>query len=471
MDDVIAPIDTTLRTTVLTFLDRHRLPSAVCGIVRDGALGWSFGAGYTDRETRRVPDRATLFRVASITKTFAATAILQLRDEGRLSLDDPLVRFIPGFAAASNPFGPIEEVTLRRLLTHSSGLQGEVPFQDPRREQMYRPEELLEHLGQVRVVIPPDTAIKYSNLGFELLGEVVRRVSGRSLPDYLATELTGPLGMTATVYDPADDADLAPRMAVGHEGRLHDDGLAPAATHESVYYEADGGLWSTVEDLARWLVAQSRTADSDRRGDEGRILDGQSQRQAHRPWILMRPQLGSEEGQGLCWYSVRRDGIDWSGHAGSVDGFNSKIQLSQADGLGVIVLLNAVGPASELAFELGAVAMPTHRQAIAAARPMPVPIDVPDHWRSLLGTYRFAGYGPGGVVEIRGGKLVTFDEGNDEEIEELLPTDDPYRFVFAVGRMAGEDALFLRGDDGTVDAANFGGYPVTRLIPASRPTA
>ena len=469
MDEVLAPLDPDLRACVLAFLERHHLPAAACGLVRDGKLAWSYGAGYTDRETLRVPDAATLFRIASITKTFTATAILQLRDEGRLRLDDPLVQHVPEFSVASNPFGPIEEVTLRRLLLHTSGLQGEVPFQDPRREQVYRPEELLEHFAEVRVVIRPDTAPKYSNLGFELLGEVVRRVGGSSLPEYIATQLTGPLGMNATVYDPGSDPGLAGRMAVGHQGRLHDDSLPPAATHDSVLFEADGGLWSTVEDMATWLVAQSWTADTDRRGTDKRILDGRSVREAHRPWILYRPHLGSEEAQGLSWYTVRRDGIDWTGHAGSVDGFNSKIHLSQADGLGVIVLLNTVGPASGLAFELGALAMPAHRAAAAVARAMPAPVEVPGHWHSLLGIYRFEGYGPGDVVEIRGGKLVVFGEGDEEDLLELIPTDDPYRFVFAGGRPAGEDALFLRAEDGSVDAANFAGYPVVRLVAAARP--
>ena len=267
---------------------------------------------------------------------------------------------------------------------------------------MYRPEELLQHLSEVRVVIRPDTLPKYSNLGFELLGEVVRRVGGRSLPDYFGAEITGPLGMTATGYDPGADPELSPRMAVGHEGRLHDDTLAPARTHDSVLYEADGGLWSTVDDLATWLVAQTWTADTDRRGDEG-PSPGRTDRARGPPAVdLARPQVGSDEAQGLCWYTVQRDGIDWSGHAGSVDGFNSKTHLSQADGLGVVVLLNTVGPAAGLAFELGALGDACPWAANAATRAAPAPIDVPAHRASLLGIYRFAGYGAGSVVENPG---------------------------------------------------------------------
>ena len=115
--------------------------------------------------------------------------------------------------------------------------------------------------------------------------------------------------------------------------------------------------------------------------------------------------------------------------------------------------------------------MPAHRAANAATRAAPAPIDVPAHWASLLGIYRFAGYGAGSVVEIRAGKLVVLGEGDESDCEELIPTDDPYRFVFAGGRPAGEDALFLRDADGSVDAANLAGYPVVRLVEAVRTTA
>ena len=216
-------------------------------------------------------------------------------------------------------------------------------------------------------------------------------------------------------------------------------------------------------------MAQTRNGDDDRRGDGARILDGRTLRDAHRPWIL-DAHASWDDAQGLCWYTERRDGIEWSGHAGSVDGFNSKVHISLADGLGVIVLLNAVGPAWTLAAELGAIAMTAHRAAAAATRPAPAPADVPAHWRSLLGIYRFAGYGPGNLVEIRGGKLMLRDEDGEAEGDVLAATDDPYRFVISGGRPAGEDALFLRAADGTVDAANIGGYPMERWIPATRGT-
>src|SRR4051812_29994988 len=117
-----------LEATTASFVTEHRLPGASVGIVRDGRLVWSHGYGFADREHGRRPDARTLYRVASITKTFTACSILQLRDAGRLRLDDPLVLHVPEAAAIANPFGPVEDVTLRRLLLHTSGLQGGQPI-------------------------------------------------------------------------------------------------------------------------------------------------------------------------------------------------------------------------------------------------------------------------------------------------------------------------------------------------------
>ena len=160
-----------------------------------------------------MPDADTLFRIASISKTFTAVAVMQLRDEGRLRLDDPYVLHVPEFAAAVNPFGPIEDVTIRRLLTHTSGLQGEPPNRDPREYAMYLPDDLVAAFDRIRVVIPPDSATKYCNLGFELLGILVERLRGQPFREVIAERITGPLGLASTVYDATPEgARPSPRV-------------------------------------------------------------------------------------------------------------------------------------------------------------------------------------------------------------------------------------------------------------------
>ncbi|MGH3142790.1 MAG: serine hydrolase domain-containing protein, partial [Gaiellales bacterium] len=113
-----------------SFVKENRLPGAAVGIVHEDKLVWSKGIGFADVKKKRRADTKTLYRIASITKTFTATAVMQLRDEGKLALDDPLVNYLPELASARSTFAPIEGLTIRRLLSHESGLQSEPPDAD-----------------------------------------------------------------------------------------------------------------------------------------------------------------------------------------------------------------------------------------------------------------------------------------------------------------------------------------------------
>src|SRR5213594_3720182 len=119
-----------LEAAVAGFVETHTAPGVVAAIVADGELAWCFGHGFADLERAAVPTQSTPFRVASITKTFTATAIAQLHGAGALAFDDPLVSHLPEFARARDPFGPIEDLTIRLVLQHRSGLTAEPPRQD-----------------------------------------------------------------------------------------------------------------------------------------------------------------------------------------------------------------------------------------------------------------------------------------------------------------------------------------------------
>ena len=149
------------------------------GVVRDRELVYTGGFGYADLESERKPDEHTLYRVASITKTFTGTAIFQLRDCGRLNLDDSVVKHIGEFADVEARAGNIEAATLRRLICHHSGLMIEAPGDQWETLELPGIEEILKVLPDVEVVIDLDLdlAFKYSNLAFALLGEIVFRAN------------------------------------------------------------------------------------------------------------------------------------------------------------------------------------------------------------------------------------------------------------------------------------------------------
>jgi len=179
-------------------LERERVPEAAIGVVRDQELVWSHGFGYADFASDRVPDADTLFRCGSITKTFTATAIMQLRDDGKLGIDDSIVSHIPEFGAVKARFSRPENVTIRGLLTHTSGLMGEGPNNGWEKLEFPPIEDMVAALVQTEIVIEPESQYKYSNLGFALLGEVISRVSGQQYADYIQRNLLEPLGMNAS---------------------------------------------------------------------------------------------------------------------------------------------------------------------------------------------------------------------------------------------------------------------------------
>ena len=190
-----------------SFVKEHRLPGAAVGVVTGGELIWSAGVGFADLAAHRRPEASTLYRIASITKTFTGTAIMQLRAMGRLQLDDPVVSFLPELAARGQRTGAIEHVTIRRLLSHESGLRSEPPGTDwaiPRYEGDVK--RTLARVDEIGAVIPPNRQWKYSNLGYQLLGEIIARVSGTPYTDYVKKKILQPLAMSSTSFEPLPEA-------------------------------------------------------------------------------------------------------------------------------------------------------------------------------------------------------------------------------------------------------------------------
>jgi D-alanyl-D-alanine carboxypeptidase len=445
---------------IVAFAHENGVPGVSIGFVIDGRLVRSVHVGAADLTRGRRPDDATLYRIASITKTFTATAILQLRDAGKLALDDPLVHHLPAFAAAHNPFGPIEQITLLRILRHMSGLPGEMPSTNLRTWRPTGGPEVVKRLASVTVAIPPDTAFKYSNLGYHLLGEVVTRVSGRSLSEYVKAEITDVLSMDKTTFEPV--GPLADHMATGYDRRSLQERLTPARRIPVGESEGNGGLWSNVHELGLWVGQQLRRDGRLQRG-AGQVLSGSTLGEMHRPAIVAEPDLSA--GQGLAWRITRLGESTIVEHGGLLNGFSSSIQFSPADGTGVVVLMNGVA-APRSATELGRVLL---REAIAgtgarrrADRPLKASAAAPRAWRELVGRYLDEEFRGIATVEIREGRLVLIVQ--DEGIPHVLTsTSDALRFTLTERRPAGEELVFFRDEALRIAGLNFAGFPMRRL--------
>lgn len=230
------------------FAVQRRVPGLAYGIIVDGRLVHVVADGIRETRTRAPVDTATVFRIASMSKSFAALAILQLRDAGRLSLDEPAERYVPELATLRYATSDAPRITVRHLLTHSAGFPEDNPWGD---QQLDATEEAFSAMmrGGIPFSNAPGTAYEYSNYGFAILGRIVSNVSGVPYARYLRERILLPLGMTATTLE-SGDVDPA-KLAYGY--RLQDDAWLLEPPLPDGAFGVMGGMLTTPADLAKWV--------------------------------------------------------------------------------------------------------------------------------------------------------------------------------------------------------------------------
>ncbi len=314
-------------------MTQDRIPGLSIGIVRGDSLIGYYSYGTQTVGESKPPTKQSITRVASITKTFTGTAILQLRDLGQLELDDPLLVHMPDFTIANALQGTLEGVTLRRLMTHYSGLRTEHPFTDWNAPSFPTNEELLDNLSDIDVVIPQDSQWKYSNLAVGLLGHVIAQVSGIPYERYIYEEIIGPLGLANTRFEL--DSAQSHMKANGYSHPLpgsSDLRDAPYASLRGI--SAAGQLHSNVEDLAKWMSFQF---SSGRSNHPSKVLASSTLAEMHRPMYVSSDWLS---GQALSWRMNRRDDLVLHNHGGGIQGYASNMVFSIKAQTGVVVLAN-----------------------------------------------------------------------------------------------------------------------------------
>ncbi len=442
----------------LAFRRRHLgLPGVQAAVALRGEVLLSCAHGVADTATGEPLRTDHLFRVASHSKTFTATAVLRLADAGALSLEDPLGRWVPVLAERGSP---LAGVPLRALLEHSGGVardsvegagggdadfwQGERPFPDAA--------ELLDVLSAPgAAVLGPYERFKYSNLGFAALGLVVEAVAGRPWADVVRSDLLEPLGLERT--EPTWVPERAAEHASGHTGRAQlRDGEQrrvirwDALTADARALDPATGVSSTAEDLCRWASAHG---DGD--ADVDGLLSAAARRLArHEAWSTDDPTGDgpppSGEAYGLGWQSLSAGGRRVLGHGGGFPGHATRTAFDPATRLAVSVGVNAVdGPALALARGvLRLVELATTGEPDPAAA-------VPGALERFTG--RFASlWGVMDVVRL-GDRLVVVDPAADApgpSAELRVEGDDRLRVTAAPGYAAPGEALRYRFEDGAV---------------------
>ena len=192
-----------LETWINAQQEYRNIPGINIGLVYDQELIYSKSFGYSDLESKTLLTEQDPFRMASITKTFTATALMQLRDAGKLRLDDPVKLYLPWFKL-SERFPDQPPITIRHLLTHTAGLPREADFPYWTDHKFPTMNQIKATLSTQETIYPPSTQIKYSNLGMSLAGEIVLAVSGMSYEEYVRTHVLEPLGMDQSSVIPDD---------------------------------------------------------------------------------------------------------------------------------------------------------------------------------------------------------------------------------------------------------------------------
>lgn len=345
--DPLKPHLSTLNRICSEFIAKNHIPGLSLGLVYDGRLVHTVNVGQSDVSVRAPVTSSTVFRIASMSKSFTAMAILLLREEKKLSLDDPLSKYFKVLKGLTYPTKDSEPVTLRHLLTHTAGFPEDNPWGDRQLSDSDKDfNELLRK--QFSFSSAPGTAYEYSNLGFALLGRIITQVANMPYQDYIRQRIWKPLGMTRTYWEYDDVPDIL--LAHGYqylEGRWQEEALLH--DHPKGSWGAMGGMLSSVEDMAAYLQYHlSAWPPSDL--PEAKPLRRSAVREMHRPSSMsgLQPSytlngracpIATGYGYGLRWTRDCEDRT-YVGHSGGLPGFGSQWMVMPDYGLGIVALAN-----------------------------------------------------------------------------------------------------------------------------------
>jgi CubicO group peptidase (beta-lactamase class C family) len=323
-----------LRSFEEVFLREMREMGAVGAglvVVRGSKILLSSYYGLADREKNVPASPDTIWHWASITKTFTAVRLMQLRDRGKLALSDPIVKYVPELGAVHDPFGDVSEITLKMLLSHSAGFRSATfPWGGDKNwhpDEPTRWEQVVAMLPYTEILFKPGSKYAYSNPGIVFLGRTIEALTRDDYEVAMNKDVFRALGFSRAFYDRAP-YDLEKDMARGYEGEPG----APKATRanfDSGITVSNGGLNAPLPALAAWLAFLA--------GDGPQIL---SRASLEEMWTPVLPTDAPGESIGLCFFLREIAGTRWIGHSGDQNGFRSRFWLDPKSRLGYVVVTN-----------------------------------------------------------------------------------------------------------------------------------
>ena len=412
-----------------------RIPGISAAVVLDQQVLWQGGFGFADLERRAPATPTTLYSICSISKLFTSIALMQLRDQGKVRLDDPVAKHLAWFKI-KNPAPDAGVVTVEGILTHASGLPREAAypywsapsFEFPTREQ------IIGAVSGEEMLYRPETYFQYSNLGLTLAGEIVAASSGRSYADYVQASLLDPLGLKDTHPD-MPVAERGRRLATGYSGLGREGVRRPLPFYEAKGIAPAAGYASTALDLARFASWQLRLLATG--GTE--VLAANTLREMHRVHFV-DPEW--ETTWGLGFQVWRTEGKTFVGHGGSCPGYRTQLLLKPDEKIATITMTNAIDAdaesLAERAYELMAPAIKAATSDSGRTKPADPSL------APYLGTYASSFGGEMEIVRWEGGLGSLF-----------LPSPSPTRAITKYKKVGEHTFKRIRKDGELAEAITF----------------
>ncbi len=335
-------------------LKQHGIIGSSFMLIHDNQIVDQNFYGLAHREQNRAVDENTIYHWASITKTFTGIAIMQLRDRGLLKLDDPIIKYVPELKDVHNPFGPMDAITIRHLLSHSAGFRaGTWPWGGDKDWQPHEPQhwsQLVAMMPYTEILFKPGSKFSYSNPGIIFLGRVIETLTKDDYEVYIDKNIFKPLEMYRSYFDTTPYHLLKYRS---HSYYLQDGKLTPARFDvDTGITVSNGGLNAPLTDMARYL--NFLMGDPRKQEIYEQVLKRASLEEMWQPQVsitadaIVTPEgRNRKDAMGLCYFIEDNFGHHFIGHSGSQNGFITHFYLRPDNRTAYIVAFNTHGMPTE----------------------------------------------------------------------------------------------------------------------------
>ena len=337
-----------VRREFKTFYDQSMRKHGIVGssfmLIQDGQVVAQEFFGLANQEKQQPVDENTIYHWASITKTFTSIAIMQLRDRGRLKLDDPIIKYVPELKAVHNPFGDMGEITIRHLMTHSAGFRDATwPWGGDKEWQPHEPtkwDQLVAMMPYTEILFKPGSKFSYSNPGIIFLGRVIESLSGEDYEVYIDKNIFKPLEMYHSYFDTTPSYLLKNRS---HSYYLKEGKLTPARFDvDTGITVSNGGLNAPLPDMVKYL--NFLMGDARRQEGYDQVLKRSSLLEMFQPQLPITPAATDGQNRkdsiGLSFFLEDNFGQHFIGHSGGQNGFISHFYLKPESRTAYIIAFN-----------------------------------------------------------------------------------------------------------------------------------